>query len=176
MQNPIAPVAGSSQTRVYGKHRGVVVANSDPEGRGRLPVRVPEVRGETVLDWAMPALPFAGEGVGFFALPPVDANVWVEYEGGNLRVPIWSGCFWERGQIAAADAVPEVVFLKTKSATLRIDESKGEIRIEFQGAAITLTASEVKIEAPQITSTANGATVQLTPGGFDALQGALKVV
>jgi hypothetical protein len=167
---------GASQERFYGKYRGVVVGNTDPEGRGRLQVKVPEVRGPSVIDWAMPAAPFAGDGVGFFALPPVDANVWVEYEGGKLSVPIWSGCFWERGQIDAADSIPDVMFIKTKAATLRLDSATGEIKIEIQGAKITLTASEIKIEAPQITNTASGAMVQLTPGGFDALQGALKVV
>jgi uncharacterized protein involved in type VI secretion and phage assembly len=154
----------------------VVVGNNDPEGRGRIQVKVPEVRGPSVIDWALPASPYAGNGVGFFALPPVDANVWVEYEGGNLRFPIWSGCFWERGEIDAADAVPDVLFLRTKAARLRIDSAAGEIKIEIQSASITLTASEIKIEAPQITNTSSGSTVQLTAGGFDALQGALKVV
>ena len=175
MQSPQRRI-GVSQDRFYGKYRGAVVGNVDPEGRGRLQVEVPEVRGPGVIDWALPAAPYAGDGVGFFALPPVDASIWVEYEGGNLQVPIWTGCFWQRGQIAAADAIPEVTFLKTQQASLRIDNATGEIRIEIQGASITLTASEVKIEAPQITNTASGATTQLTPAGFDALQGALKVV
>ena len=95
---------------------------------------------------------------------------------GMLNLPIWSGCFWERGQIAAADAVPDVMFLRTAAASLRIDSASGEVKIEIQGATITLTASEVKIEAPQITCTASGATTQLTAAGFDALQGALKVM
>lgn len=167
--------AGTGLERFYGKYRGRVVSNSDPEGRARLQVEVPEVRGP-VHDWAMPALPYAGDGVGFFALPPNGANIWVEYEAGMLNLPIWSGCFWERGQIAAADAVPDVMFLRTAAASLRIDSASGEVRIEIQGATITLTASEVKIEAPQITCTASGATTQLTAAGFDALQGALKVM
>jgi uncharacterized protein involved in type VI secretion and phage assembly len=167
---------GATQDRFYGKYRGVVIDNVDPEGRGRLQVSVPEVRGPNVVEWAMPSSPYAGDGVGFFALPPVKANVWVEYEGGNMRVPIWSGCFWERGQIDAADAVPDVMFLKTKAATLRIDSASGEIKIEIQGASITLTASEIKIEASQITNSASGAKTQLTAAGFDALQGALKVM
>jgi uncharacterized protein involved in type VI secretion and phage assembly len=167
---------GANANRFYGKYRGVVVGNVDPEGRGRLQVEVSEVRGPGVIDWALPSAPYAGDGVGFFALPPVDASIWVEYEGGNLQVPIWTGCFWQRGQIDAADAIPEVAFLKTQQASLRIDNATGEIKIEIQGASITLTASEVKIEAPQITNTANGAKTELTPAGFDALQGALKVM
>jgi uncharacterized protein involved in type VI secretion and phage assembly len=167
---------GAAQDRFYGKYRGAVVGNSDPENRARLQVKVPEVRGPDVIEWALPASPYAGDAVGFFALPPVGANVWVEYEGGNLGVPIWSGCFWERGQLSASDATPQVMFLKTSAAMLRIDSSSGEVKIEIGSATITLTASEVKIDAPQITCTANGATTKLTAGGLDALQGALKVV
>lgn len=170
------PISGAGQSRFYGKYRGVVTGNSDPEGRARLQVRVPEVRGDSVTDWALPAMPYAGDKVGFFALPPVGASIWVEYEGGNLQFPIWSGCFWERDQIETADAVPEVVFLRTSQATIRIDDAAGEVKIEIGGAKITLTASEIKLEASQITNTASGASTQLTAGGFDALQGALKVV
>ena len=168
--------APARQDRFFGKYRGVVTANTDPDSRGRLQVRVPEVRGDAVTEWALPASPYAGSAVGFFALPPVGANVWVEYEAGNLEVPIWSGCFWASGEIASADAAPEILFLKTAQASIRFDSNAGEVTIEIQGTKITLTSSEAKIEAPQITLSANGAQVQLTPAGFDALQGALKVM
>jgi uncharacterized protein involved in type VI secretion and phage assembly len=169
------PTLGARQDGFFGKYRGEVKGNQDPEGRGRLQVEVPEVL-PGVTEWALPASPYAGNGVGFFALPPVGANVWVEFEAGNLRVPIWTGCFWLRGEIAAADAVPEVVFLKTSQATIRIDNTAGEVKIELGGTSLTLSASEAKIEAPQVSLTANGATLKLTPAGFDALQGALKVM
>lgn len=166
---------GAARDRFYGKYRGRVANNVDPEGRARLQVEVPEVRG-SVLEWALPSMPYAGDGVGFFALPPVGTSVWVEYEGGNLQYPIWSGCFWQRGEIAAADALPQVAFLKTDQATIRIDNTRGEILIEIGAASITLTSSEVKIDAPQVVATASGARLQLSAAGFDALQGALKVL
>ena len=28
------------------------------------------------------------------AIPPIGANVWVEYEGGDPNYPVWVGCFW----------------------------------------------------------------------------------
>jgi uncharacterized protein involved in type VI secretion and phage assembly len=171
-----AAISEALSDRFYGKYRGEVVANADPQARGRIQVRVPEIQGENVIRWALPSVPYAGNGVGFFAMPPVGANVWVEFEAGNLRYPIWSGCFWAQNEIPAADAVPEVIFLKTASATLRIDDMAGEVRIETNGAKITLSAGEIKIEAPQITNSANGGQTKLTAGGFDAQQGAFKVV
>ena len=40
--------------------------------------------------WAMPCAPYAGQQVGFFAVPPIGANVWVEFEGGDPDYPIWT--------------------------------------------------------------------------------------
>ncbi|HBL27563.1 MAG TPA: baseplate assembly protein, partial [Acidobacteria bacterium] len=54
----------------YGKYRGKVSNNIDPLQIGRLQVSVPEVLGDGRLSWALPCVPFAGPGVGFFALPP----------------------------------------------------------------------------------------------------------
>ena len=75
----------------YGKYRGEVVNPLDPSGLGRVQVSVPDVMGDGRMAWAMPCLPGAGPGVGFFAIPPVGAKVWVEFERGDPDYPIWSG-------------------------------------------------------------------------------------
>jgi hypothetical protein len=48
----------------YGKYRGTVVNNIDPEQRGRLLVTVPDVLGVNLSSWAMPCLPMAGSNMG----------------------------------------------------------------------------------------------------------------
>lgn len=169
-------IAEALSNRFYGKYRGQVINNADPDTRGRIQVLVPEVLGAETPRWALPCSPYAGSQVGLFALPPVGASVWVEFEAGNLRVPIWSGCFWGQGDLPAADAVPGVTFLQTNQAKLRIDDNAGEIKIETNGASITLKAGEITIEAPQINNAANGGKTQLSAAGFDAQQGAFKVV
>lgn len=84
--------------RYYGKYRGFVVDNADPENRGRLKVRVPGVLGEEVVSgWAMPCAPYGGSpDLGFFFVPEVEAGVWVEFEMGNLEYPVWVGTFWAK--------------------------------------------------------------------------------
>ena len=72
---------------------------------GRVQVSVPAVLGDGRLSWAMPCVPYAGSQVGFFAIPPVGANVWVEFEGGDPDYPIWSGCFWGTGEVPATPAM-----------------------------------------------------------------------
>jgi uncharacterized protein involved in type VI secretion and phage assembly len=84
--------------RFYGKYRGLVVDNADPENRGRLRVRVADVLGDEVVSgWALPCAPYGGAAdQGFFFIPEVGAGVWVEFEHGNLEYPIWVGTFWSK--------------------------------------------------------------------------------
>jgi uncharacterized protein involved in type VI secretion and phage assembly len=161
--------------RFFGKYRGIVIGNVDPTSRGRLQVQVPAVMGEETV-WAAPCVPYAGDGVGFFALPPVNAGVWVEFEAGDPSYPIWSGCFWADGQIAAADALPTIKFFKTDSFTIRIDDALGEMVIESKtGSRITLNATDLKLEALQVSQVAQTAKTTLTPASFDVNNGALAV-
>jgi hypothetical protein len=60
-----APPGGSAQ-RFYGKYRGLVIENIDPEQIGRVIVQVPDVLGEIPSSWAMPCVPVAGIQAGCF--------------------------------------------------------------------------------------------------------------
>ena len=86
-------MTSAQQNKFYGKYRGKVVSNIDPLFLGRLMVSVAAI--EALLNtWAMPCVPYAGSGVGFYAMPPIGADVWIEFEGGDPSFPIWTGCFW----------------------------------------------------------------------------------
>jgi uncharacterized protein involved in type VI secretion and phage assembly len=160
----------------FGKFRGVVTANDDPTRRGRVQVRVPTVMGDERL-WALPCVPYAGDGVGLFALPPVGTSVWVEFEGGDPTYPIWAGCFWSDGQIASANAGPDVKFWKTDQVTLRIDDAEGSIVIETAGGArITIGPTGIEAVGVVVKHTANGATTKLDAAGFDVNNGAFSVI
>ena len=63
---------------LFGKYRGKVANNVDPLQQGRIQVSVPAVLGEGRLAWALPCVPYAGPGVGFFTVPPIGGNVWVK--------------------------------------------------------------------------------------------------
>ena len=77
-----------------GKFRGVVTDTTDPLMMGRVKATVPDVFGDDPCGWAMPCAPFGGSGIGFFAVPPVGAGVWIEFEQGDPDYPIWAGCWW----------------------------------------------------------------------------------
>jgi uncharacterized protein involved in type VI secretion and phage assembly len=157
-------------SEVFGKYRGKVENNVDPEQRGRLMVSVAGVTGTGTLNWALPAAPFAGNGVGFWAIPPVGANVWVEYEAGNPEVPIWSGCFWDVGQQPATPAVAEVVVVKTKTCTLTLSDlpAVGGVRIETTaGMKVTLGATSIELTDGVATVKLEGPTVTVNNGALE---------
>ncbi|MFE2124246.1 phage baseplate assembly protein V [Rhodococcus aetherivorans] len=80
--------------RHYGKYRGTVLINVDPEQRGRIIAAVPDVLGLTPSSWALPCVPMAGKSQGVFMVPQVGAGVWIEFEQGDPDYPIWVGGFW----------------------------------------------------------------------------------
>jgi hypothetical protein len=118
-----------SMTTYSGKYRGKVINNVDPLMLGRLIVLVPAVS-DVPLSWAMPCVPYAGPNVGFFALPPIGANVWVEFEQGDPNWPIWTGCFWDDGQVPAKPAVPTSKVLKTETTTFEINDLLTSVSLE----------------------------------------------
>lgn len=73
----------------YGKYRGRIVDNNDPEKRGRIKVECPTVLGTQISNWALPCLP-----PYIFYIPQIGSLVWVEFEEGKIDSPIWSGHFY----------------------------------------------------------------------------------
>lgn len=84
----------SAAKRYYGKYRGTVFMNVDPEQRGRIMAIVPDVLGIIPSSWAMPCFPIAGKQNGFYAIPKIGDGVWIEFEQGDSNYPIWVGSFW----------------------------------------------------------------------------------
>ena len=97
MEETVIRLARQIEAKRYGKYRGSVTNNQDPEKRGRIRLRIPSVLGDQETDWALPCSPFGGVAAyGFFAVPEVDAQVWVEFEEGDLEFPVWVGTFWSK--------------------------------------------------------------------------------
>ncbi|MCP3902783.1 MAG: phage tail protein [Planctomycetes bacterium] len=130
----LADVVRRSQDRYYGKYRGFVADNQDPERRGRLKLRVPSVLGEAETGWALPCLPFGGlVDQGLFLVPEVEAQIWVEFEEGDVSKPIWTGTFWQTSNDVPTEAAvdpPTTRLLKTVSGhLLQFDDESGKERV-----------------------------------------------
>lgn len=169
--------------RVYGKYAGTVVDNEDPQQMGRVQVRVPAVlKGEAV--WAMPCVPYAGRGVGFYFIPPADAGVWVEFEAGDTSRPIWTGCYWAQGELPPEAASPDIKLIATDTALIKIDDTAGEVLVKNQNEASTTWGTEVTTEVSPSTHVvgADGVVSESSPGkvevgaaGVTVNNGAFKV-
>jgi hypothetical protein len=150
-------------TNFFGKYRSKVIDNKDPLMLGRLIVLVPAIS-EFPLSWAMPCVPYAGRNVGFFALPPIGANVWVEFEEGDPDYPIWAGCFWGDGEVPAEPALPTTKVIKTETVTLEINDSLTSVSLE-----VLTPSGPVRLDqGPEgISLTIGAATLKVTLQGVD---------
>lgn len=136
--------------------------------QGRIQAQVLDIFGDQNSGWALPALPYAGNQVGLFLVPPVDANVWIEFENGNPEYPIWTGCFWSQGEVPATPALPQIKMLKTDIGSITLDDTAGGITIETTaGMKIMLTASGIEITNSQGKIQIQGPTVSLNNGALE---------
>lgn len=157
----------------FGKYRGQVENNVDPQGLGRIQVSVPAVLGEGRLSWALPCAPYAGPDVGFFAVPPTGANVWVEFEGGDPDYPIWSGCFWGLGETPSKPAIAQVKLLQTEMGSITLNDTPGANGITIE----TETGMKIEIDNSGIEiSNGQGASIQLKGPKVSINGSALEIV
>ena len=165
------------RTEFFGKYRGKVELNLDPLGLGRVQVSVADVMGDGTLAWAMPCLPGAGPGVGFFTIPPVGANVWVEFERGDPDYPIWCGGFWDAGDTPATMGPTQPVTHVWAGDNFRFEildaPGLGELTLTITTATgdATLTAGAASMEL-----SFSGSTVSLGADGVTINNGNLKVL
>ena len=163
---------------LYGKYRGTVINNVDPEQIGRIQAIVPAIS-PIPTTWAMPCLPWGGINQGVFTLPLIGAGVWIEFEGGNPDYPIWSGCYW--GNTAEvpvmAKAVPPAVPGFTIQTTLKNGLVVSDMPGPTGGILIqTTTGAMISVSDVGITiSNGKGAVISLMGQTVDINLGALTV-
>jgi uncharacterized protein involved in type VI secretion and phage assembly len=187
MEEILTRVARQVAERRYGKYRGFVVDNDDPQKRARLKVRVPSVLGDDESDWALPCLPFGGgAGYGLFAVPEVDAQVWVEFEEGDIHRPLWVGTFWQAEadvpeeaklsppttrvlrtpsghlvQLDDKEDEEQILISHPKEATIVIDKDGAIALTDAKGAKLTLDAANEKV----VVEDSNGNTLTMSSSG-----------
>lgn len=149
--------------RFYGKFSGEVVSVDDPDRRGWLTVKVPAVFGSDLEVRARPCFPY-----GHHFVPPVGAHVWVEFEAGDPRYPLWLGVWYP------PDAMPEAVVdpptnrvIETESGhRIELDDTEDALRLAIThagGHSIELDDSD---DAQRLTiAHASGTTIEIDGDG-----------
>ena len=171
-----------TERRVYfGKHRGEVIDDRDPLKLGRVKVKVPAILAD-LNPWALPCVPYAGKGVGWFVIPPVGAKVWVEFEGGDPDFPIWTGCFWDVAADLPGGGDPDCQVLcmpgvdvkfqngsiTLTDGTAKVDLSRGTITASTGASSAVLDAAGVRLER-------GGVKIEMTDAGINSTAGGTKI-
>lgn len=92
-----APAAGTK--KYYGIYRAKILDNRDPGGTGKVLVHIYELDGplnydESFHQWVPVLSPYGGNPqMGLFMTPPIHADGYVIFEGGNYTKPVWIGSF-----------------------------------------------------------------------------------
>lgn len=84
----------------YSVYRAKVVDNKDEENRGRIKVIVPgiiEIPKEGII--AEPCFSFCGRDYGEFIVPEVGDIVWVLFEQGDPKCPVWLGSWFTKEEV-----------------------------------------------------------------------------
>ena len=168
--------------KFFGKYRGTVINNIDPQQVGRLMVEVPDVLSLAPSSWAAPCVPLAGPTgppMGVHLVPPIGAGVWVEFEQGDPDFPIWVGCRWGAQSdlpplaLAGLPTSPSIIFQTMMQNTLAISDLPGPtggiMLKSMTGAMILVNDLGITITNGQ------GATIMMTGPTITVNQGALVI-
>ena len=155
--------------RYLGRFRGEVLDVEDPKSIGRIKVKVPEVLGDVDSGWALPAFAATGDGSGIFAVPPVGAGVWVEFEAGDLARPVWVGGWYAEGSIPDK-AGPKLFVVQTPGGhVVTLDDDGEKIEIKESGG------NSIVMDSDGIVLKVGGKKVEITSSAVKINDGALEV-
>ena len=169
-----------SEGPFFGKFRGTVVNNIDPEQIGRIQAIVPAVLGLLPSSWAMPCVPVAGINMGLFTVPPVGSGVWIEFERGDPEYPVWVGGYW--GSAAETPALARAVPPGLSGITLQTTLKNGIVVSDTPGPTggiliQTTSGATISVSDFGITiSNGKGAVISMLGPTTDINAGALTVI
>jgi hypothetical protein len=173
-----------SGQRFYGKYRGTVLNNIDPQRIGRIIAIVPAVSLLLPTSWCMPCYPVAGKLMGISYVPQIGSGVWIEFEGGDPDYPIWTGCFWGTDAEMPSDAKmtsvtnnplsPSIVLNTTLQNRVVISDLPGPtggiILKSLTGASIIVNDTGIYID------NGKGATIRMIGPVVNVNNGALTII
>ena len=152
--------------RFYGKYRGVVTEVD--AATMRIKANVPSVLPGSPTGWCSPCVPYAGPHVGFLMLPEVGSGVWIEFEGGEVSYPIWTGCYWSAGDVPSA-AAADVKTIITAAGALSFDNGGSKVTLEDSAQ------DSLVLDSSGATVTAGSGKIEVGASGVSVNSGALEV-
>lgn len=167
----------------YGVYPALVSDVKDPDGQGRVKVKLPWAAdtGDAAFEaWARLATLMAGSGRGTWFVPDVNDEVLVAFEAGDPRCPCVVGALWN-----GSDSPPETMdgggsndlrVIKSRSGhQIRLDDTQGQETITVEtpgGQKLTMKDTPASLEIAD----ANGNSIKLEPAGITVTSAAKVTV
>lgn len=178
---------------------GEVVDVADPEGLNRVLVRFlarGPASGESATAWAIVAVPFAGDAMGAFMIPDVGARVVLGCLNGDPRYPVVIGSLWDGttaspetlgGSGASVDRWSMTGKAGTRIAIVEeggssrieietaggrravLDDGAGTIRLTCGSSTMTLSDSEIALNATTVKIDATSFALSAPQASFDCI-------
>lgn len=162
-----------TDTRWYGVYPALVFDVKDPDGNGRVKVRLSwaTADGDSSYEaWARLATLMAGKNRGSWFIPDVDDEVLVAFQGGDPRHPFVVGALWN-----GRDAPPEQmdgegkndkkVLCSRNGVRVELDDTDGQEVLLLEtpgGTKIALRDGPTRVEIED----SNGNSIKLESGGI----------
>jgi len=154
--------------RIYGAVVGVVTSVDDPDGKGRVKVKLPWLKDDAESRWARLVSFMAGASRGAVFQPEVGEEVLLLFEHGDPRFPYIIGGVWNGTDAMPEGGGPDVRFIKTRSGhSIVLDDTSGSEKVtvtDKNGNKIELSSNGVVIESNAILLGSSGASEGLVLG------------
>mgnify|MGYP000900219320 CR=1 FL=1 len=147
-----------------------VIDNNDPEGWGRVRVQfIWQEKHQTKTPWIRVVQPHAGGGKGFYFIPEIDEEVWVDFEDQNAERPFVVGSNYNGKEYSPFhNTNNDIKAIQTRSGVkIKINDSNGSLfledpsgnniymdgkqKISFNGATLEFNAQRIIMNATERT-------------------------
>ena len=168
-----------AESKYYGIYQGVVTNIKDPEKRGRIKVKCPEVFGNDIESaWCDPMVPVAYDNGGDFCIPAKEEMVWLMFISGDSNRPVWLGGWWQKNMTplgstySNVDSVRIISYadctITMKDGTININVGAGVCDLKIEHNTVTVDGNLVvkgKVSAYSVSAGDIKATASENGGG-----------
>ena len=132
-----------AENKYFGLYQGVVTNIEDPEKRGRIKVKCPEVLGgEIESAWCDPLVPVAYDNGGDFCIPAKDEMVWLQFISGDSNKPVYIGGWWQKNMTPLGENYVDIdkvriinyanctIIMQNDTIDINVGDGAGDLKIQ----------------------------------------------
>ena len=141
-----------AENKYYGMYQGIVTNNKDPEKRGRIKVKCPDVLGGgTESAWCDPVVTVAYDRGGDFCIPAKEETVWIQFIAGDSNRPVYLGGWWGKNKTPLGENYSDIddvriinyadCTITLKNGTININVGSGVCDLKIEPDNVTVVGN-----------------------------------